>query len=71
MSDVEAGLADLAQQAHRLKINSIAIPQLGCGLDGLDWNDVRPWIERAFADAPVIRVLLFAPLPCCVNAATS
>ncbi len=27
---------------------SIAIPALGCGLGGLDWNVVRPLIEEAF-----------------------
>ena len=27
-------------------ITSIAIPPLGCGLGGLDWNKVKPLIEQ-------------------------
>jgi hypothetical protein len=42
-------------------IQSIAIPPLGCGLGGLDWNEVRPMIEKAFAPLPNVRVLLFEP----------
>src|SRR5207249_6270574 len=34
---------------------------LGCGLGGLDWTKVRPMIERAFAQLPNVRVLLFEP----------
>src|SRR5580704_7929942 len=47
MADIDAGLIDLVVQIKRLKIRSIAIPPLGCGNGGLDWNDVRPRIETA------------------------
>jgi O-acetyl-ADP-ribose deacetylase (regulator of RNase III) len=46
------GLVDLVAQVRRLRIKSIAIPPLGCGNGGLDWEDVRPLIEQAFADLP-------------------
>ena len=26
------------------KLQSVAIPRIGCGLGGLDWNDIRPFI---------------------------
>jgi O-acetyl-ADP-ribose deacetylase (regulator of RNase III) len=61
LNDVEAGLQDLVATIRRLKIHSIAIPPLGCGNGGLDWNDVRPGIEAALADLKDVRVLLFAP----------
>ena len=61
VEDVEAGLQDLVATIRRLYINSIAIPPLGCGNGGLDWQDVRPRIESAFAELPKVRVLLFAP----------
>ncbi len=59
--DIEAGLKDLVAQIKRLKIHSIAIPPLGCGNGGLDWNEVRPKIEAAFRDLDDVDVRLFAP----------
>jgi O-acetyl-ADP-ribose deacetylase (regulator of RNase III) len=61
LEDIEAGLLALVADVRRLGITSIAIPPLGYGLGGLDWADIRPRIERAFAPLPDIRVLLFAP----------
>jgi hypothetical protein len=43
---IDDGLAYLAQMIMKLEFRSIAIPPLGCGLDGLDWNEVRPLIEQ-------------------------
>jgi O-acetyl-ADP-ribose deacetylase (regulator of RNase III) len=58
---IDAGLAALVADVRRLGINSIAVPPLGCGLGGLDWSQVRPRIEHAFAALPDVRVLLFEP----------
>ena len=41
---ISAGLDSLVNQIKALDIKSIAIPKLGCGLGGLDWNKVRPLI---------------------------
>ncbi len=59
--DIEAGLRALVSEVKRLGIRSIAVPPLGCGLGGLDWKSVRPMIETAFAGAPDVHVMLFAP----------
>lgn len=59
--DIEAGLRDLVATVRRLGIRSIAVPPLGCGHGGLDWPDVKPLIEGAFAIVPEVDVLLFAP----------
>jgi O-acetyl-ADP-ribose deacetylase (regulator of RNase III) len=59
--DIESGLKDLVTVVRRLGIRSIAIPPLGCGQGGLDWEEVRPRIEKALAAVPDVRVLLFSP----------
>lgn len=61
LKDIQAGLESLVSEVERLKIESIAIPPLGCGLGGLDWNRVRPMIEAAFAPLQDVRVLVYEP----------
>lgn len=59
--DIESGLKALVEEVRRLQIGSIAIPPLGCGLGGLEFNRVRAMIEQAFSDLPEVEVMLFAP----------
>jgi len=61
IKDIEAGLESLVQDIQRLGIKSIAVPPLGCGNGGLEWSEVRPIIESAFAAIPEVEVLLYAP----------
>jgi O-acetyl-ADP-ribose deacetylase (regulator of RNase III) len=61
LSDIDMGLKDLVRVVHELGITSIAVPPLGCGNGGLDWNDVEPMILRAFESIPAVDVLLYAP----------
>ena len=58
---IREGLVDLVAQVKRLGIRSIAIPPLGCGNGGLEWDAVRPLIEQAFAALPDVEVRLFEP----------
>lgn len=55
------GLEDLRHVIEAKGIVSIAVPPLGCGLGGLDWDAVRPEIERALGSLPNVDVLVFAP----------
>jgi O-acetyl-ADP-ribose deacetylase (regulator of RNase III) len=41
MEYVESGLEYLAKNYDKLGIKSVAIPALGCGLGGLEWEDVK------------------------------
>lgn len=34
-------------------VKKIAMPKIGCGLDRLDWNKVRPMIQDVFADTNI------------------
>jgi O-acetyl-ADP-ribose deacetylase (regulator of RNase III) len=61
MEDIEAGLPALIDAIQEHSIRSVAVPPLGCGNGGLDWNEVRPHIEAAFAVLPDVHVLLYAP----------
>src|SRR3712207_6404888 len=59
---IREGLPALIAEVERLGVRSIAVPALGCGNGGLNWDDVRPLIEAAFAAVPNVRVVLFDPL---------
>ncbi|HEV8720572.1 MAG TPA: macro domain-containing protein [Candidatus Binatia bacterium] len=61
LTDIESGLEALVVEVKRLKIRTIALPALGCGLGGLEWPEVRPRIEKAFSGVPEVHVWLFEP----------
>jgi O-acetyl-ADP-ribose deacetylase (regulator of RNase III) len=62
VEDIEAGLVALVDEVRARGIRTVAIPPLGSGLGGLDWSQVRPLIERAFAALPEVDVQVFEPL---------
>ena len=59
--DIVAGSKALVAELRSHNIGSIAIPPLGCGLGGLDWEKVRVIIEEAFSAAPDVLIKLFEP----------
>ncbi len=61
IEDIKSGLVALVAEVYQLGINSIAIPPLGCGNGGLDWAQVKPLIESAFAQLPEVQVIIFEP----------
>lgn len=62
IEDIETGLEDLVKVINQLKIQSIAIPPLGSGLGGLNWNHVKPKIEEALKKVDSnVRVIIYEP----------
>jgi len=61
IEDIDSGLQALVKEVTSREIGSIAIPPLGCGLGGLDWKEVKPKIEAAFAPLKNVKVFIFEP----------
>lgn len=58
---IENGLDDLKSVIQQYNITSIAIPPLGCGLGGLDWNTVKDTIFNKLGDLDHIHIILYEP----------
>lgn len=61
MEWIEEGLEDLKRVIAEKKIRSIALPPLGSGNGGLDWQDVRRKIEAALGSMPNLDVIVYEP----------
>lgn len=55
---IEEGLEKFVRTYEKLGIESIAFPKLGCGNGGLDWNEVRPIMEKYLKNLP-IRIYIY------------
>jgi O-acetyl-ADP-ribose deacetylase (regulator of RNase III) len=60
LTDIETGLIALRKWIEQTGIQSIAVPPLGCGNGGLDWEVVRPLIEKHL-DNLNAQVLVYGP----------
>ena len=58
---IELGLDDLVKEVKEIDISSISIPPLGCGLGGLNWEDVRPLIEMKLKELAYLDIRIFEP----------
>ena len=50
---IEKGLMKFVNTYAEKSITSIAFPRLGCGNGGLDWEDVRPLMEKYLNPLPI------------------
>ena len=48
--DLEHTLIDMRNHMEDLGLIRLAIPTLGCGIDGLDWGTVKDMIQKVFED---------------------
>ena len=62
IEDIESGLIDLVKVIQENNIRSIAIPPLGAGLGGLDWNEVRTRIEKALNHIENFKIFVYEPI---------
>lgn len=60
--NVESGLVDLRTVIRDNAIGSIAIPALGCGVGGLDWETVKPIIADALDKVEGCTVSVYQPI---------
>jgi O-acetyl-ADP-ribose deacetylase (regulator of RNase III) len=49
---VEMGLIGLVGLCERCGVDHLAMPRLGCGVGGLDWEEVRPLMEEYLSRLP-------------------
>ncbi|WP_338793548.1 macro domain-containing protein [Bernardetia sp. MNP-M8] len=61
MEYVEEGLKDLVRIIETQKFESMAIPALGCGLGGLEWEDVRFLLEKYLEKIEGIKITIYEP----------
>jgi O-acetyl-ADP-ribose deacetylase (regulator of RNase III) len=52
-ANLKESLIGLAEICKALKLGSVSMPKIGCGLDGLEWVQVSKIIEEVFADGSV------------------
>jgi len=55
---IEEGLKKFVQSYESLGIESVAFPRLGCGNGGLNWDEVKPIMERYLKNLP-IRIYIY------------
>jgi O-acetyl-ADP-ribose deacetylase (regulator of RNase III) len=61
LEDIESGLEALITELDNFSIKSVAIPALGCGYGGLDWEIVKPMIVAALSKVPDVDAFIFEP----------
>jgi len=59
---IQQGLDDLIKVIQQRNIHSIALPAIGCGLGGLDWNVVYEVIDMKLSSLPdSIAIFVYEP----------
>lgn len=58
---IEEGLKDLVRIIETQSFESMAIPALGCGLGGLEWESVKLLIEKQLGNLEEIEIIIYEP----------
>jgi O-acetyl-ADP-ribose deacetylase (regulator of RNase III) len=58
-NNIKFGLKSLVKIIKECNIKSIAIPKLGCGCGGLDWDEVKKIIEEEMNCLSGIEILIY------------
>lgn len=62
IEDIKSGLIDFVEKTREYGIKSVAIPPLGCGNGGLEWDQVRPLIEETALKVPDVLFMVYPPV---------
>jgi len=62
IQDIEEGLNFIAQNYIDMGIGTLALPALGAGLGGLDWNEVKEVIFRVLNPISDLHVFVYEPV---------
>ena len=61
MEDIDSGLRALVDEIRTREILSVALPPLGSGSGGLDWNEVRSRIDGALGGLSGVHIIVYEP----------
>lgn len=53
MMTMEKALRTLLSEMNKLNLKKLGIPKIGCGLDGLNWDNVKLLIKNIFAGSGI------------------
>jgi hypothetical protein len=53
LDSLRSSLEKMRDEVVARKVADLAMPRIGCGLDGLKWEAVSPLIQKVFADTNV------------------
>jgi len=59
LEDIKSGLIALVKELRERNIKTVAIPALGCRNGGLNWGQVRPFIQTTFKFAEEIKAIIY------------
>ena len=59
LQDIKSGLRYIAKNYDEMGISSIALPPLGCGRGGLNWNDVKALINEVLGPIHDLDVFVY------------
>lgn len=59
MKTLEESLISLKKYIIKYNIKYLAMPQIGCGLDKLEWNEVSKLIKQIFSDLDIDIIICY------------
>lgn len=62
LEDIRDGLYNLVTVLQTRKIKKVVLPPLGCGLGGLNWNEVKSLIQDSLKNLPDIEIVVYEPM---------
>lgn len=60
---LESSLAAMREHMRNNSVKELAIPQIGCGIDGLKWNEVEARLRRVFDETDDIEITVYKYVP--------